>query len=88
MVGRDPENQKGARSWRIQYENNVKYCITECNVKNEGNFISYIGKEDQNRLNTYIEIAEGLIEEGKQLKLILFKNYKKDGLRGTSALEQ
>lgn len=56
-------------------------------MKNEGNFIDYIGKEDHNRLNTYIELAEGLIEEGKKLKLILFKNYKKDGLRGTGVLE-
>lgn len=67
------------RSWRVIYEDQLKYVLTELNVaiESEG-FLEKIGSEDQNRMAIYTSLAESLIEEGTKVKALLFKGFKKE----------
>ncbi len=55
--------------------------LTEFNIlSKEQDFARYVGSEDQNRKDIYASLAEGLMEEGKKIKLLMFKSYKKDNV--------
>lgn len=79
LIQKDLENEKGVRSWRLVYEEQLKYVLTELNVTIDSHdFLENIGSEDQNRMAIYTSLAESLIEEGKKVKALLFKSFKKE----------
>lgn len=54
LIHKDLENEKGVRSWRLFYEEQLKYVLTELNVTVESKeYLENIGAEDQNRMAIY-----------------------------------
>ena len=81
-----PEDDDGVRSWIVQYETTLTFLITELPTAVEP-FKRLGEKEDSKKRQTYEATASKLRDEGKMVKVMLFRNLKEERFRGSAQLE-